>query len=821
MRARVTSGTKVGKSKSSRRRRARCWVLSVGAVSALVAFTVGDSHAVSLTRVRRDATAATQARSQSQAQAFRFDIPAGTVDEALAAFRSVTGVSADVSDAKIRELPSPGVTGVYTAEQALKQLLAGSGVSYRFTGPAAVTLEIRVEAEVVDVRESASGQVSSPKFTEPLRDTPQSVTVVPRQVIEDQGVTTLRDTVRNVAGISVAAGEGGFQGDNLTIRGFTARSDIFLDAMRDFGSYYRDPFNVQQVEVLKGPSSVTFGRGTTGGVVNQESKAPRLGSFVGGTANLGTDRTKRFTLDLGRDLPALGKGAAFRLNLMGNDSNVAGRDVAENRRVGVAPSLAFGLGMPTRLVLGYFHLSADDTPDYGIPWLFDGPAPVERRNYYGFRETNFLRTSADVGTARFEHEFNDGVSLRNQLRYAHYSRKVQVTEARVPATVTPFTPLGSVAVTRNQIAADSVETFLQNQTDATFRFRTGKGVSHTLVAGVEVGRETSDPTRFAFTGVPGTSLLDPDINQPYAGRATVSSRVETAATAFGAYVLDTVKLGSKWELIGGVRWDRFAADFEQFVAPVSSFRRVDRMTSWRGAVVYKPRPEGSVYFSYGTSFNPSAESLSLTAGTANVAPEKNQTYEAGSKWDLFSRKLSLRGAVFRTEKTNARETSPTNALLVVLSGNQRVDGLELEASGSLTDRWQILTSYALLDSKVVSSTFFPASVGSRLANVPKHSFSVWTNYQTPWKLSLGGGGQFVDGRTASSTAPFDPVTGRVRRVPSYWVFNALAKYPLGEKLDLQLNVNNLFDKYYYDQLHPGHIVPGAGRSALLGLNFRF
>ncbi len=407
------------------------------------------------------------------------------------------------------------------------------------------------------------------------------------------------------------------------------------------------------------------------------------------------------------------------------------------------------------------------------------------------------------------------------MRYAHYGRKVQITEARIPAGVTLATPLSSIIITRGQLAADSVETFLQNQTDATFRFRTGSKVSHTLVSGVEIGRETSAPIRYAFTNVPGTSLLNPDINQPYTGRATVSSRVDTDADTFGAYVLDTVKLGAKWELIGGVRWDRFAADFRQFVAPVSAFRRVDGMTSWRGAVVYKPRPFGSIYFSYGTSFNPSAESLSLTAGTANAAPEKNRTYEAGSKWDLFARKLSLRGAVFRTDKTNARETSPTNALLVVLAGSQRVNGFELEASGRLTNRWQILSSYALLDSKVVSSVFFPAAVGAQLANVPKNTFNVWSNYQTSWKLSFGGGGQFVDSRTASSTAPLDPVTGRIKRVPSYWVFNAVAKYPLSEKVDLQLNVNNVFDKYYLDQLHPGHLVPGAGRSALLGLNFRF
>ncbi len=789
-----------------------------------MAYTAGNSRAVTLAYAHGTdgASSATYTQGQTQAQQVRFDIPPGALDTVLSAFQKATGLQVVVPNEEMRNVSSPGVSGVYTPDQALKQLLTGTGISYHFTNTETVALEIQAQEGVVDIRELGSEQISSPKFTEPLRDVPQSVTVVSRQVIEEQGVTTLRDTVRNVAGISIAAGEGGAQGDNLTIRGFTARNDIFLDAMRDFGSYYRDPFNEEQVEVLKGPSSVTFGRGTTGGVVNQESKAPELASFMRGTLNFGSDRTKRVTVDIDRPLPKWGKGTAFRLNLMANDSNVAGRDVAENRRVGFAPSLAFGLGTPTRLTFSFFHLSANDTPDYGIPYLFNGPAPVNRRNYYGFRDgSNYLRTRADIGTVKFEHDFNGAITLRNQFRYARYNRSARITEARIPATVTLATPLSSIVVTRGQIGADSVESFLQDQTDVTARFRTGS-IRHAVVGGIELGRETSDPIRYAFTGVPGTSLLNPNPNQPFAGASTVSSQVKTSAASFGAYILDTIKLGQKWELTGGVRWDRFDASFNQFVIPGGSFRRVDTMTSWRGAVVYKPRQNGSVYFAYGTSFNPSAEALSLTAGTANAPPEENKTYEFGSKWDIFSNRLGLRGSLFRTEKTNARETSPTNPLLVVLSGSQRVDGLELEATGRLTSRWQIISSYALLDSELVSSRFFPAAVGSQLANVPRNTFSMWTNYQTSFRgLSFGAGGQFVDRRTASSTVPLDPITRLVKEVPSYWVFNAAARYPLSENFDLQVNANNLTNRYYYDQLHPAHIVPGPGRSVLVGLNFKF
>src|SRR6185369_13753420 len=218
---------------------------------------------------------------------------------------------------------------------------------------------------------------------------------------------------------------------------------------------------------------------------------------------------------------------------------------------------------------------------------------------------------------------------------------------------------------RNQITVDGLETFFENQTDLTARFQTGF-IKHTLVAGVEGGRETSSPIRFAFTGVPATSLLHPDTDQPFSGASTVTSRVRTKALSFGAYVIETMKLGEKLDLMGGVRWDRFDAGFTQSIAPISAFKRVDKMTSWRAAIVYKPTSNGSVYFDYGTSFNPSAEALSLSATTANLEPEKNQTYEVGSKWDLFSKKLSLRGALFRTEKLNAREPDPLNPLLNVL-----------------------------------------------------------------------------------------------------------------------------------------------------------
>jgi catecholate siderophore receptor len=785
------------------------------AVGTLVVYTAVGSKTVILARAQE--LPAPPRNSVERMPERRFDIPPGPLETVLPLFERATGLQVNVSDARIGSLMSAGAAGLYTDEQALSKLLAGTGAAYRFLSPKSVIVELRGAHTAIEVI-GENGEPALAKLTAPELDTPQTISSASRELLEQQGATTLRDALRNIAGISLAAGEGGAQGDNLTVRGFAARNDIFNDGMRDFGSYYRDPFNVEEVDVLKGPSSVLFGRGSTGGVVNQVTKKPAPSRMIGGALQTGTDETKRATADLNLPVSALGAGSAFRLNVMGHESRQAGRDVAEYRRFGFAPSLGVNAGDRTRLTFSYFHQSADDVPDYGIPWLFDGPAPVDRDNYYGFR-SNYLKTSVDIGSLRVERELQSGSSLRNLFRYANYSRDVQITEGRAAGAVSLSTPLEDITVNRNQIAVRSAETFLDNQFDFTAPFRTGF-VRHTVVAGFEAGRETSDPTRFTFTGVPATGLLHPDENEPFAGWSSIRSRVNTAAVSFGAYLLDTMALGESWQFTAGARRDRFGADYRDFVSQ-TAFSRVDRMASWRAALVYKPAGNGSVYFSYGTSFNPSAESLSLNAANANAAPEKNRSFELGSKWDLASGRFSLRAAAFRIEKTNAREPDPNNPLLTVLSGEQRVDGLEIEANGQVTNRWHVLANHALLDSELTQSLAYPKSVGLALANTPRNTFSLWSTHDLPWRLEIGAGAVFVGSRTPSTTSPFDPVTGNLRRAPGYWVFNAMAGYPLTREVHLQVNVDNIADRYYYDQLHPGHIVPGPARRVLAGLRFNF
>ncbi|HZU53113.1 MAG TPA: TonB-dependent siderophore receptor [Holophagaceae bacterium] len=670
--------------------------------------------------------------------------------------------------------------------------------------------EVKVKAKKQEYKPEAA---PSPKITQPLLDTPQSISVVPKAVIQDQGVTTLRDTLRNVAGISLAAGEGGSQGDNLTLRGFTARNDIYLDGMRDFGSYYRDAFDLDQVEVLKGPSSMMFGRGSTGGVVNQVTKSPSLKQSAEAQLEGGSDDTRRMTADL--NLPFDGH-SALRLNVMSHDSDVAGRDIAENRRTGFAPSLAFGLGTDTRFKFDYLHLSGNDIPDYGVPWVFNKPAAVDMSNYYGFKDANYLRTTVDQWTAKVEHDFSDTFSVRDQLRYAHDQRGAQITEAKILTTYTPGTPQDLMQVTRNQIAVDSLETMLWNQLDFTFRAGSGP-LRNVLVAGVEGGRETSDPTRYAWTGVPGTSLVDPNENQPFAGTSTLRSKVRTVANSLAGYAMDTLSAGEHWEFTGGVRWDRFKADYSESVAGVS-LARTDEMTSVRGAVVFKPVAYGSVYLSYGTSFNPSAESLSLSASTADLSPEKNRTFEAGTKWDLAGGRLTLRGAIYRLQKLNARVPDPNNSALNILGGDQRVDGAEVELVGRVTERWQVYTGYAFADSEVTSTTLANTQ-GNPLPNAPKHTFTLWNTYDLSEAFTFGGGANFVSSRLASST--LDPATLQLKSAPGYWTFSAMAKYRINHSFEAQANLANLANRSYFDLLHPGHVVPGEGRTLAVGMTARF
>jgi catecholate siderophore receptor len=374
----------------------------------------------------------------------KFDIPAGPLDAAVKDFEKATSLTVKIvlPAGTVAGFNSQGVVGLYREDEALRLLLEGTGLNYRVED--ATTMLVGVQAkDTISVTDSVTNSVSLSKFTEPLIDTPQSISVVPQFVLKDEGVSTLRDALRNVPGISLAAAEAGAQGDNLTIRGFTARNDIFLDGIRDFGSYYRDSFNYEQVEALEGPAGVQFGRGSTGGVINQESKVPVVQQFVNVQAQFGTDKTRRITADINEpELDVVG-GTAYRVNLMAQEGGVAGRDYAEIRRFGIAPSVSIGLNTKTRATLSYLHMTESDTPDYGLPWFNNAVAPGSiRHDYYGFPDENYLKTNDDILTLKVEHEFSPDLNLHTIARAANYPRQAQITEPQICSNAPASVPVG-------------------------------------------------------------------------------------------------------------------------------------------------------------------------------------------------------------------------------------------------------------------------------------------------------------------------------------------------------------------------------------------
>ena len=594
------------------------------------------------------------------------------------------------------------------------------------------------------------------------------------------------------------------------MRGFSARNDIFIDGVRDLSPQSRDPFNLEQVEVVKGPGSVYTGRGSAGGSINLTNKIPGLRKAFSGTLDFGTDSTRRATADI--NLP-IGSTMGFRLNALAHHSGVAGRDVVEFERWGVAPSLTFGLGKPTRFTVSYYKLRQDNISDYGIPWVpatnnalvefRDKPAPVPRNTFYGLRDRDFEKLDTDLVTLRFEHDFNDNLTVKNQLRYANSSRDSMATPPR-------FNNNNSTAINREMRSWITEDKVWDNQTDFVARFNTGK-VEHALVTGVDFMRENN--TRVTRTAPAMlTTLLNPNPDDVFTSPITISPIVgDVTANSQAVYLFDTAKLGRRWELNGGLRWDRFAAEgIATTGTPVS---RVDRMLSGRAGVVFKPLPQGAVYASYGTSLNPSLEGLSYNTANTVIDPEKTYTVEAGSKWDFFGGRMLLSGAVFRVEKLNAR----TPGVLPgdppqVLEGKQRVNGAELSVEGNLTRAWQVLAGYTYLDSQTVESNT-PAEIGKELVNTPPNSFNIWSTYRLSSGFHFGGGARFVDRRFGN--------TINTRVVDAYWTFDVMASYPLTDHIDLKLNLFNLTDKFYFDRIGGGHIVPGPGRAAMISTSFRF
>ncbi|GAB7529376.1 TonB-dependent siderophore receptor [Pseudomonas sp. 3A(2025)] len=696
-----------------------------------------------------------------------------------------------------------------------------------------------VQLDNINVDAAGTGEYktersASSKITTQLLDTPQTITVVPAQVIQEQQALSLRQVLSNVSGITFNAGEGGGgSGDSINIRGFSANSNIQIDGLRDSAQTSRtDTFNIDQVEVIKGPNSVFGGAGTTGGSINIISKQPQNRAFTRLGGSLGTDNYYRMTVDTNQPLEGVGTDSAFRLNLMGHKNDVAGRDEIERERWGIAPSLRLGLSDSTRLTLSAFHQTDDNTPDYGVPAL-DGKklAGVSREDYFGWKNLDKEKIEQNAFTANFEHEFSDNLRLQNLTRYSHITRDTTVSASHVNTTGLPagqYLPAGPQGYGRHA----TTEMWI-NQTNLISNFNV-LGMRHDLVTGVEISRETLDLKTYSYnlSGFPANGY--PLTNPPgYWGGATskaTSGYTETELTNQAIYAFDTIALHEQWDLNLGVRYDRFKGEAEGFSPAqvrTTHFKSSDEKASSRVGLVYKPVENGRIYLAWGNSFNPSAESLASSGGGLNLTnenldPEKNQNWELGTKWELLDKRLELDAAIFRVEKSNARETMADGS--TQLAGEQRVQGVEVGVTGHITDKWDVYANYTFLDSETLKAADTAAGIareGQALGNTPPHSFNLWTTYKLPAGFTVGYGTRYVSERnvTSSTTAKLD----------AYLLHNAMLGYQVNRSFDLQLNVNNLFDKDYVERVRQQNgtgarssaIEYGDSRAAILSANYAF
>jgi catecholate siderophore receptor len=627
--------------------------------------------------------------------------------------------------------------------------------------------------------------------------------------MDSQGVTTLKDALRNVPGITLSSGEGGNIGDNVNIRGYNARTDLFLDGFRDRGHYSRETFFLESVEVLKGPSSMLFGRGSTGGVINQVTKQADLDSRKEASVSVGTDTLYRLTADVNQKVSDT---SAFRVSAFGHTEEST-RDVVESERYGIAPSLRFGIGTPTEVTVSALHQRSQEVPDYGLPFSPGGnaanpskPVDVNIDNFFGFTD-DFFDQKVDSLSLRVEHKFSPTLSLRNQTQYS---------KTNTHAAPTVYPAVTATTTDRDRREREQEDESLFNQTDVVLKFDTG-AVKHTLVTGFEIGRENYDRQGYTWTGEPNQSLQNPVYGPMPSSvtRATDATRTENEAMTYALYVNDTLELNKQWKLIAGLRWDDYSIEANTITnanGAVAKIGRTDEMTSTRAGVIYQPDDRQSYYLSYGTSFNPSAEASTLSTTNEGLEPEENRSFEVGAKWDLFGGKLSLNTALFRVEKDNARTLDPLTGL-TVLNGNTRVDGFEVSASGQVAPNWQVFASYTYLDGKIVSLRE-AAGVrdGNVLPNTPEHSTSLWTVYGFAPAWEIGGGIVYSTERFLN-TANTSMIDGYVR-------LDATLAYKQ-KNYDFRLNLLNLNDEEYFEASSASRATPAKGRSAMGTVTYRF
>jgi catecholate siderophore receptor len=646
------------------------------------------------------------------------------------------------------------------------------------------------------------------------KDIPQSLTIVTNKLINDQGQDTVKGALQNVPGITFEAGEGGRIGDNIRLRGFTVAGDIYSDGMRDIAQYNRDTFNVERIEVLRGSASMLFGRGSTGGIVNQVSKVPSTFGRNELNFTVGSDRYLRAVSDFST---RAGEDAGLRASVMTTDGEGRAGEAATHRRGG-ALDYRLGIGTQNEFLFSAYHLHYNDRPDYGFGWLESRPTPApSNQKWYGV-DSDYQRDSADVFTAAHTHRFQNGDTLKTTLRDGRYERDLWATTAR-PITGTTLATLSeSIVVTRGNQTRAGAEHHTFAQTDFVTK-REWFGFKNEVLLGAEIARE--DSSRDAYTSIPvkpNTVFGEPN------HAAVADSRVRIFASEFiaktmGIYVQNTLNVTTKFKLVGGLRLDRFQGDYTRAVG--GPLARQDSLLSKRAGAMFQPDEYTNYYVSYSTSFNTSGDLYQYDPTTANTRAESARNMEIGVKRDWFEGDLSLRASLSRSEKLNERSTDTETVpggTGYLLSGRRHTDAFELEAAGRIMPNWEIFAGYVLSHAeidKAGSSAASQASVGLNSGLTPTRQGNVWTTYQVTPEWRAGGG--FV---AISQNKPAAAET-TTNRAPGYLKWDAMVEYLVTKNQTLRLNIENIGDKIYYSSLYRGHAVPGTARNARLTWNIKF
>ncbi|MVW70426.1 catecholate siderophore receptor Fiu [Bordetella sp. 15P40C-2] len=760
-------------------------------------------------------------------------------------------------------MPSQTTLAAGAAASVLTTLMLGQpGVALAQTADNAAGVSTLSPVKVMgdDTTGYKAGKLDSPKFTQPLVDTTQTVQVITNQLMRDQQATTLAEAMRNVAGAGTFyAGENGntSTGDAIYLRGFDTSNSIYVDGIRDIASVNRDMFNTEAVEVIKGPSGSDYGRSAPSGSINLISKQPKLDDSFDASLSVGSARYKRSTLDWNQ---SLGETSAFRLNVMGQKTHVEGRDEVKNDRWGVAPSLAFGLGTPTRVYLDFLHVKQTNVPDGGVVTIglpgYSAPSSAlsflndaskaDTNNFYGTQSDHDYITT-DMATLRFEHDINEKVTVRNITRWARTKQNYLLTAFMAGASnLTIGNPNDPstwyMARTPNQ--RNSNNRIWANQTNVTAKFNTGT-LKHDLSAGVEFMHEMQDTFGMTAPTLPPVSIYHPDNSISANGIHNNGANSHGTTDTMAVYAFDTIDLTDSWQINGGVRLDHYRTKFDSATAcggsgrgaiacngaavgtPITTVdeRISGNLLNWKLGALYRLTPNGNIYVNYGVSQQPpgganfqlAAADTGSSANRVDFAPQKAKTAELGTKWELFDNQLLLSAALFRTEVNNEVQQDADGTYSQ--TAKKRVEGIELGAFGQITPNWSVSAGYTIQDAKVKNSAAVSNDGSNNLSYTPKHALSLWSTYRLPRGFTVGGGARYV----GSMKRGTDGSVGTPDRVESYWVFDAMAAYEVNKNLDFQFNVYNLFDKEYVASINKSgyRYFPGAPRTVMLTANIHY